>query len=169
MTSNNGLGIVIGVLAGIIAGTVITVVERRVSQGRTERLWLGYLRYEINLNIQKIDGWLQELQRYRNAVNASDLADYAGYFDLSRFLMVTANNLLNAGLLYKHLSYQHIGSLQAAAGELSIFWENYMNNQINENRAQFVQSKAAREVNFWEQKFNQHKSALQDIVAKLSK
>lgn len=165
----NGLGIAVGVLVGILAGTGVTLFVQFVNQWRLEKLWLGYLKYEISLNIQKIDAWQQELGRYRNAVHANNLAMYPGYFDLSRFLTVTVNNLLNAGLLYKHLGYQDIGKLQAASGEFSVFVESYMNNQIQQNKAQFVQSKAAQDVDFWEGKFSEHKDALQQIVAKLPK
>ncbi|MCH7484168.1 MAG: hypothetical protein IIA90_03355 [Chloroflexi bacterium] len=163
----NGLGIVVGVFIGILAGMVISILVAQIKQWRLERAWLGYFEYEIKLNVLRIDSWLEELQRYRNAVNANNLANYFGYFDLSRFLTVTANNLLNVGLLYKHLTFEEIVVLQAASVEFSLVGENFMNTQIQQNKTSFVQAVVAQNVDFWEQKFAQHKQALNAIATKL--
>jgi hypothetical protein len=163
----NGLGIVVGVLIGIIAGTGISLIVQQVQRNQVEKLWLSYLRYEINLNVQKIDGWEAELGKFRNAVNANNLATYFGYFDVSRFLTVTANNLLNAGLLYKHLTYSEVGELQAASSELSLYGENYMNNQILQLKTQYNQQAAAQFADFLQGMFTKHKDALKRIASRL--
>jgi hypothetical protein len=72
-----------------------------------------------------------------------------------------------SGLLYKNLSHEDIGKLQVIFGEFSANGENYLSNQIAQNRANFNKPKAVADVNFWEKKFKEHKKTLEDILKKL--
>ncbi len=163
----NGLGIAVGVFVGVVGGTGVALVTQWVSQKRSESQQVSNLRFELDLNVKKIDGWLEEITRYRNAVNAQNLNTYFGYFDLSRFLMVTSNNLLYSGLLFKHLDYEDIGKLQVISSELSASGQSVLNNAIEQFKVNFDQAKAAENVNFWEGKFREHKQTLQRILQKL--
>lgn len=163
----NGLGIAVGVFVGVVAGVFVTLLVQLINEKRRERHLLQSLRFELGMNIKKIDQWLAEIVNYRNAVNANAMQAYFGYFDLSRYVSVIANQLFVSGLLYKHLSDDEIGKLQVIAWELSLPWENSLNNQVAQNRASFVQPKAAQDVNYWERKFKDHKATLQALLSKL--
>ena len=162
-----GFGIVVGVFVGVVGGTSVALLTQWVNQRRNEGQQVKNLKFELGLNIEKISGWLDEVTKYRNAVNAQTLSTYYGYFDLRRFLMVTAQSMLLSGLLYKHLDYSDIGKLQVISSELSEVGETLINREIEEAKLEFVQAKAAGKVDFWESKFNQHRQTLQQIVDKL--
>ncbi len=162
-----GFGIAVGVFVGVVGGTGVALITAWVNQKRNEGQQVKNLKFELGLNIEKIGVWLDEIAKYRNAVNAQALNTYNGYFDLRRFLMVTAQNMLLSGLLYKRLDYDDIGKLQVISHELSDLGETLINRQIEEAKANFVQADAAGNVNFWESKFNQHRLTLQQIVGKL--
>ncbi len=162
-----GFGIVVGVFVGVVGGTGVALLTAWVNQRRNEGQQVKNLKFELGLNIEKIGVWLDEIAKYRNAVNAQALNTYYGYFDLRRFLMVTAQSMLLSGLLYKHLDYDDIGKLQVISSELSDVGETLINREIDEARANFVQADAAEKVNFWELKFNQHRATLQQIADKL--
>ncbi len=162
-----GLGIVVGVFVGVVGGTAVVLLTAWVNQRRGENQLVRNLRFEFDLNIKKIDVWLEELTSYRNAVNANNLALYAGYFDLSRIVYVTANNMFVSGALYKYLDHGDIGDLQVITSELSLHGENYMNNQITQNRANFNQAVAAADVDFWERKLKGHRQTFERLHRKL--
>lgn len=156
-----------GVFLGVLAGTAVTLLTGWFIERRSESQKLKNLKFEFNLNIKKIDRWLEEITAYRNAVNGDALDIYAGYFDLSRIVYVTANDMFLTGLLYKYLDHDDIGKLQVIFSEFSLYGENYLNNQIAQNKANFNKPKAVQDVNFWEKKFKDHKKTLEEIQKKL--
>lgn len=156
-----------GVFLGVLAGTAVTLLTQWIIQRRREGQKLKNLKFEFELNIKKIDRWLKEITAYRNAVNGDTLHMYAGYFDLSRFVSVTANDMFLTGLLYRYLDHDDIGNLQVLFSEFSLYGENYLNNQIALNKANFNKAKAVQDVNFWEKKFEDHKKTLEQILKKL--
>lgn len=156
-----------GVFLGVLAGTAVTLLTQWIIQRRRESQKLKNLKFEFELNIKKIDRWLEEITAYRNAVNGDTLHMYAGYFDLSRFVSVTANDMFLTGLLYRYLDHDDIGNLQVLFSEFSLYGENYLNNQIAQNKANFNKAKAVQDVNFWEKKFKDHKKTLEQILKKL--
>ncbi len=101
-----------GVFLGVIAGVVVTLVANAIIYKRRNRKNAQNLLFEYELNIKKIDLWLEEIERYRNAVNSETMFQYFGYFDYSKFVIVTANNMFTSGLLYDYLSHDHISILQ---------------------------------------------------------
>ena|SRR2546428_20644 len=156
-----------GVFLGVLAGTAVTLLTQWVLQRRAETQQLKNLEFEFELNIKKIESWLEEMTRYRNAVNGDALATYYGYFDLSRFVYPTANHMFLSGLLYKYLDHDDIGKLLVITSEFSLFGENYLNNQITQHKANFVKAKAVQDVDFWERKFKDHRKSLEEILKKL--
>jgi hypothetical protein len=166
-----------GVFLGVIAGVAIAILAQWINEKVKESQKVKNLKFEFRLNIKKIDKWLEEINKYRNAVNGDSLGSYFGYFDLSRFVTVTANDMFLKGLLYKYLDYNDIGKLQVIYSEFTFPWENILNNQIIQNRNQALQqptswptykSKVVFEVNFWDTKFHEHKKTLEDILKKLA-
>jgi hypothetical protein len=107
------------------------------------------------------------------------LDTYFGYFDLSRIVFVTTNAMFQSGLLYKTLSHRQIEQLQVISSEFSFYGEKYLSNQLTEARrgleqyrssgqmgvwASGLKPDAVRNVNFWEQKFEEHQHSLEAIV-----
>ena len=166
-----------GVFLGVIAGTAVLILLQWINGKVKESQKVKNLKFEFELNIKKIDEWLEEINKYRNAVNGDSLNNYFGYFNLSRFINVTGNDMFLKGLLYKYLDYNDIGKLQAIYSEFTLQGENFLNNQIVQNRNQVLQqptswstlkNKVVFEVNFWDNKFQEHKKALEDILKKLA-
>lgn len=166
-----------GVFLGVIAGVAVLILTQWINEKAKESQKVKNLKFEFGLNIKKINKWLEEINKYRNAVNGDSLGNYFGYFNLSRFVTVTANDMFSKGLLYKYLDYNDIGKLQVIYSEFTLHGENFLNNQIIQNRNQALKepmswptlkSKVVLEVNFWDNKFQEHKKTLEDILKKLA-
>lgn len=171
-----------GVFLGVIAGTAVTVLTSIFLARRQQTQQIRNLRFELDANIRKIDTWIEELGRWRNAVNGDSPHTYFGYFDLSRLLSVTANAMYQSGLLYSKLSHDHIGKLQIILSEFSLHGEQYLNNQMVQSRQAFEKCRtegrlnewsarlkpdAVSVVNFWERKFQEHRRSLEEIMQTL--
>ena len=156
-----------GVFLGVLAGTAVLLLTQSVTRRLAQNQKVKNLRFEFQLNVKKIDGWLDLLGAYRNAVNANAPDTFAAYFDLSRIVFVTANDMWATGLLYKYLTHDDIGKLQVLSADFTSFMENYLNNQIAQSRLAFNQAQAARDVNFWEKKFKDDRQTFIDILRRL--
>lgn len=178
-----GLGLFTGVFLGVIAGVAITFVVERIKEKRNWKQELKNLRFELDTNIVKIEGWLQEVGKWRNAVNGDNFAMYYGYFNLSSAIIATTNTLFMAGRLYDALPNEHITKLQEVFKDLSIIGEQYLNNQIAQKKQLLAQlntsgnqvewhrslkQQCILEIDFWEAKFKAHRDALA-IVSKTVK
>ena len=159
----------LGVFLGVLAGTAVTLLTQWVLNKTREKQKTRNLRFEFELNIKKIDVWLEELAKYRNAVNGDSVQTYAGYFDLSGAVFPTTNEMFQSGLLYKYLSYEEIGKLQVIFTEFSLFGENYLNKQIADNKANPNKQEAVFNIDFYEKKFKEHKATFSALVRKLTK
>ena len=130
--------------------------------------------------MSKIDTWLKELEEYRHAVNGEALHNWPGYFDIGKAVFFTANAMFASGLLYKVLDKDDIAALQKLFTDTG--FEQYMNNQLLQNkqnlmncRAQnrmndWVQThkpEAVRQVDFWQKSFCDHRMKLKEIIDKL--
>ena len=119
---------------------------------------------------------MEEITNYRNAVNGDALNNYFGYFDLSRFVSVTANDMFWSGLLYKYLDHDAIGKLQVIYSEFSLAWEELLNKQVTQNQGKAadlstwtsLKGNVVANVDFWEKKFKEHKKTLEDILKKFA-
>jgi hypothetical protein len=145
----------------------VHIGAQRFFEWRARAQDLKSLKFELRFDIRKIDSWLGDLQRWRNAVNANAIATFYGYFDLSKFIYVTANRMFLSGVLYRYLGEDDIGALQTITTEFSLAWENMLNGQINNMKQNFVQANAVTTVDFWETKFRQHRTTLGNILAHL--
>ena len=169
-----------GVFLGVVAGVLINLLTQFVINRKNENSKIDNLRFELELNIKKIDRWIEEIFSYRNALNSDTLHMYFGYYDLSKFVSVTANELFVKGILYKYLSHEDIGKIQEIYWEFSLSWENIINNEVKQNKENFGYIKAdetkdlsgfkanvVQNINYWEAKFKAHKKTLEDILTKL--
>jgi hypothetical protein len=116
-----GLGSFSGVFFGVVAGSIVTLLVNYLAQRLDERSQIKNLVFELSLNCTKLEEWLEELTKYRNAVNGDSLDSYYGYIRLSSAIGVTTNQLHTRGVLYRHLSHEHIAQLQEAFTDLSIY------------------------------------------------
>lgn len=169
-----------GVFLGVIAGVAINLLTQFLINKHNEKSKINNLRFELKLNIEKIDSWIEEITRYRNALNSDTLHLYFGYYDLSKFVSVTANELFANGTLYKYLIHGDIGKIQVIYWEFSLNGENFINNQVNQNKEIFghikadatkdlyeFKTKVVQDINFWEEKFKLHKKTIEEILSKL--
>lgn len=167
-----------GVFLGVIAGTAVTLLVQYLIQYKDIQQQTKNLKFELELNVGKIDAWLDELGKYRNAVNGDALHNYFGYFDLSRTVSNTTSTMFISGRLYKKLTHDQIGQLQAVFSTLSFNGERYMNEQVTtrirmfnacraENRMDYWtttgKSEVVRDINFWEQKLTAHREEMKNI------
>lgn len=179
---NQILGSAIGAFLGVVAGIVVMIVSSRIQARAARKQQVRNLCFELRLNIKKIDGWLHEVTRYRNAVNGDSLHRWSGYLDLSKTVSTTAMSMLNSGVLYNTLSYQDIASLQEVYWDLSQAGEHYLNDQLKNTRTRFqrLQEQGASAVwlatlkpeavgiaDYWENKLIDHRDKLARIAAAL--
>ncbi|MCH8343907.1 MAG: hypothetical protein IH983_07960 [Planctomycetes bacterium] len=171
-----------GVFLGVLAGTAVTILAGLFLQSRKQKQQEGNLRFEFELNIHRIDGWLEDLTRYRNAINGDALHTFFGYFDLSKVIYPTANAMFLSGTLYKKLSLDQIGKLQVLFATFSLGGEQFMNNQMTKTKQAFEQCRSSNDmepwttelkpeavanVDFWEETFQEHRTTLDQIVQSL--
>ena len=171
-----------GVFLGVLAGTAVTLLTGWLLQKKNQAQQARNLRFELQLNLGKIDHWLEELGTYRNAVNGDTLNTYFGYVDLGKMVYVTANSMFQSGLLYKYLDDEMIGQLQVILSELSLVGERQLNDLIWRHKQVFQYSRdpqkehlwsgggkadAVRHADFWEPKLKGHRKTLEKLIAAL--
>ena len=174
-----GLGQFTGVFLGVVAGTIVTILVHRWFSSRAESNQLRNFIFELELNAKKLEGWLEELTKYRNAVNGDSLLTYFGYFKFSSFIGVTASQLHGSGAIYKYLSHEHIGQLQEVYNTLSINGEHYINNQIEQRKQTlaalkendqeelwqtWLKPQVVSDINFWEEKLKSHLKSVRSVI-----
>lgn len=118
----------LSIFIGVVAGTFVNALTQAFFEWRKRKELLRNLKFEVEMNIKKLDKWLESVLNYRNAVNSETLFRFFDYFDFSKFISVTFFNMFNSGILYKYLNHQEIAELQIIIGELSSGGENYMFN-----------------------------------------
>ena len=171
-----------GVFLGVLAGTVVTILTQWYFAKRGQTQQTQNLKFELELNVSKIDTWLEGLEKYRHAVNGDALHNWPGYFDIGKAVFVTANAMFTSGLLYKVLDKDDIAALQELFAELSPAGEQYMNNQLGEYRRIFtsfryekridewIQTRkpdAVGKADLWQKNFCDHRMKLKEIIDKL--
>ena len=170
------------VFVGVLAGTAVTVLTGIILQRRKQKQQERNLRLEFELNIRRINGWLDDLTRYRNAINGDALHTFFGYFDLSKVVYATANAMFLSGTLYKKLSLAQIGELQVLFATFSLAGEQVMNNQMTKAKQAFEQCRSSNDMerwttelkpeavgdlDHWEVTFKEHRTTLDQIVQSL--
>lgn len=170
-----------GVFLGVVAGALIHILLQEINTWRYRKMRTLNLRLELELDIRKIDEWLEEVVTLRNAINGDTIGTYYGYFNLSRAVFTTAGDMFNSGELYRLLSYQEIGKLQAIVPALSYGAESFINAQIDRRRSEYttasdsgnpkamveVKRAAVADVDNWQGGFEDHQKTLKSIIEKL--
>lgn len=171
-----------GVFLGVLAGTAVNFLGYRCIQRHQEKSQVRNLIFELDLDCKKIDHWLEQLRELRNAINGDCLDRWFGYFDFSRFIYLTANNMFQSGQLYKLLTHEQIEPLQEIVSTYTQNGEQFINTQANLHKQVFLESKgkpgggewakggkadAAQFVNFWETKLNEHRRQIEGMATSL--
>ena len=164
-----------GVFLGVIAGTAVLLLVEYINKRINLNQQIKNLNFELGYNIKKLDSWIEEVEKYRNAVNGETLNSYAGYFDLSRIITATSNNLLQSGLLYNIINHDELAKIYVIFSELSVDAEQYLNKQVDDNRRIFedciknskmdqwtkkYKAQVVRNVDFCDEKFKGHRANL---------
>ena len=164
-----GLGIVVGVFLGVVGGTAVNLVIGLMNQKRSENKKLANLKFELELNIKKLDTWLGYVTEWRTYVGANTPARFLRYFDLSKMVFFTANDMWASGLLYDHLDHEDVGALQDLGGRFNQFYESTINSQAAQHKTgQVAQGDAIGQIDFWDNQLKGHKDTLETLLRKLS-
>ena len=158
----------VAVFLGVVAGTAVNIATQWFIARRTEKQQLKNLGFEFEMNIGKINRWLEGLTEYHNAVNSDTLDSFFYWFDLSKFVVVTANNMFTSGTMYKYLTHKDIEILQTMFTQLSYRGEDYINRQVDQNKKMCDKAMATKDINYWERQFKNYKAQLKDLTERLS-
>ena len=160
-----------GVFSGIIAGVFIHLGVDAYRNWRIQRKTIKNLKFEIDFNIEKIDLLLEELQKYRNKVNADSLSSYFGYFVMTQVITTTLIQMFFDRSIYKYLDYEHIGKLQIFYKFFTLEIERLINNQITWNKEHIsepgIKQQVTQQIDVWEAGFKNNKKDLKMIKDKL--
>jgi hypothetical protein len=168
-----GLGSFTGNFLGVIAGIATTLGVQSISKLQSKKALLQNFVFELTLNKDKMEKWILETTDYRNAVNGDALGNYFGYFNLSSFLGVIANQIHNSGDVYNILTREQFKQLQVVFNEMT--WEVAINKQISDNRDYFIANQntpnwltkkpeIVGQINHLEQKFRSHINVINTII-----
>jgi ABC-type lipoprotein release transport system permease subunit len=163
----------LGVAAGLAVGVIVNIIVNWLINIFKERKIINYFKYEIDINIEKINSFKTELQKYKEKVLSDSINTYFGWFYLSEIILTTINQIFYSGLIYRKFNYEDIEELQKFKKDFSISSEKYINDQVKENTTNFVQGninvkqRALNQITFWENKFNEHRVKLENIKNKL--
>jgi len=162
-----------GVAAGLIVGLLVHLLVTWYINFNRERNAVKYFKYEIDVNVKKINSFIKELENYKIKVLADSLDSYYGYFYLGEIIPTTINQFFLSGLIYKKFNYEEIEELQKFIKDFSLNTEQYINGQVKNNIQDFnnkipgVKQRAERQIKFWEYKFNDHIKKINVIKDKL--
>lgn len=125
------------IFIGIVAGIGVNILTQKIINWKNEKNILKNFKFEIDFNVKKINRFLEYLRDYRDCVNGDSLNKFTKYFDLSRVIFGTTNNMLFSGLLYKYLSDENVENILIMTSQFTLYWENQINSNIGQHIANF--------------------------------
>lgn len=167
-----------GIFWGVVAGALVYFLLQEMNTWRYRKNRKLNLRLELELDIKKVNDWLAEVDKLRNAINGDTIGSYYGYFHLSSAVFTTAGDMFSSGELYRLLSYKQIGELQAIGRFMSYDGERVINAQINQRKSEYVAASgsnktqapvevkraAVADVDYWQESFEGHRRSLESII-----
>jgi hypothetical protein len=170
-----------GIFGGIVVGILVQLGVNKLQNRKFEVRKVNHLKSELKFNVAKIDVWLGDMGKLRECIMGDVIATFYGYFDLSKALFVTANDMLSTGLLYEKLEHTDIEKLQYAVSVLSPSNEVVYSKAIGQwqqtldvtrldsdgDISHAVKEGAVKQVDFWLADLKEHRKALSDIADKL--
>lgn len=156
--SVNAIGVALGIVGGILAYYLFEWIKSRSERELQKRL----LMKEVELNLGKLKGFLDELQRWEQAVRDDTIVDYFGYFPLSQVFTATSLRLLQSGQLYDFLEPEDLVELQNLfTVYYSPMGETRINTQVQNHHNMYTTSQQQDDLKFWHQQGRRY--ALRDI------
>lgn len=171
-----GLGIFVGVIAGVVAGTLVTALINYLQLFRAKKYRIECLKFELIFNKEKINSFIEELQKYRFSVSGDALKTYFGYFQLSSMVYSTANSMYLDGSLYKLIDAPNeLVELQKAFRSYTADSEVDFNKNIREYKEICETDEWAKkkpdivsDLAFWEARFKEDIVILDKLLKKIS-
>ncbi len=179
-----GIGSFTGTFTGVIAGIFITYTMQRITNRMLQKQAIKNFSFELKINEEKLDEWIGEITKHRDAVNGDSLHNYHYFFKLSSFIGVSAQQLHLSGKAYEILSNEQFRKLQQTYDEMSLGWEQMINNRISQEKSTFQSLRNAQNLHEWhiqhkpevinhitflEQKFKEHRNTVKEIIESLKK
>ncbi|QQO54409.1 MAG: hypothetical protein N838_14715 [Thiohalocapsa sp. PB-PSB1] len=142
----------IGAFLGVIAGTFISyglnlMFERRTINQRKENF-----RFEVAYNLRQVERWIGDVSDLRNAINSEALHTWAVWLDFGKVMRGSGDDMFKSGLIYKYVTHDQIGNLQAFYGDFSEHFEQFVNQRIVQLRQDFVQKEMVELLKYLEDK-----------------
>lgn len=157
------------ILIGIIVGIIVNILTQKFLNWRNEIQLIKNFKFEIKYNIKKIEMFEKYTIRLRDLVNGDNLINFVDYFDLTKTIFITTNQMHFSGTLYKYLEDENLAGLLDTSSRFNQGWEMLINNQINELKTKFISNnyikqEAVNLVDFWEKFFLDRKKVLSHIL-----
>jgi hypothetical protein len=159
-----------GVFLGVIAGTAVAILTQRFLLWKQEEQKIRNLKFEIQFNIKQIDRWTEYMRRYRDAVNGETMGSWAEYFDFSRIIKSTIEDMIQTGLIYKKLSRDTtdiVSYLLLFISSYNLGYEYVINQEILNQRQNFNKQLATMQITVHEKKLQENKKNLETILKSL--
>lgn len=158
------------IFIGIVVGIIVNIITQKFLLWRSEIQLIKNFKFELNYNIKKIEIFEKYIRRLRDLVNGDNLYNFVDYFDLTKIIFNSANQLYYSGLLYKYLDNESVGRFLDTSSRFNQGWETLINSQVNDHKIKFItnnnysKKEAVNLIDFWEKFFSDHKKVLQDLL-----
>lgn len=156
-----------GAFVGVIAGTFIQFFCQKLLDRSQRGKLLAILRREMQYNLYILDVHIQEVQSFRNAINANNIQDYYGYIKSTDLIYSSPIELLKSGILYEMFDKDHILLFQKLLQSGTPATEQWINSNIESRKKDFRQDESSRFANFLEGRFREHKKDIETIIKAL--
>ncbi len=70
----------VSIFIGILVGTIVNAATHYLVKWRNSKQDIKHLKFELQMNIKKMDKFLEEIIEYRNSVNSETMDLYCGYY-----------------------------------------------------------------------------------------
>jgi hypothetical protein len=132
----------LGAAVGVPAGAIVQYLAQLGIDWAREQSQKDALASELEFNRTLLDEFSAELRQFRNAVNASAVNGYYGYFQLSNGLFVQATAMISSGHLYRWMDKETIRKIQRASRFLSVGTEQWLNGEVDKLREAYADDPA---------------------------
>lgn len=160
-----------GTAVGVVAGTLVTLATTQSVDWWRRRQELKNLRFELRMAQRRLQEWLQEATRWRDAIVAEGVSEYFGYFKVSLFPMPTLLQMFREGRLYKHFSDTQLIALLEAAEFFTPAGEGMINRGVAESKQLAARSAPKPDVvkvaAFWTDKLGDFKRTVDSLAETL--
>ncbi len=160
---NNGFWVFVGIVAGTLVNLLSVIIIVTVKKKKIKR----NIKFEISLNISKIQEWKRMLDQVLQASNSDIIGDCYVLFDFQKIILWTINKTITDGTVYDYIDQESIVTLQKFSDFGTTFYSERINDAIQNFKKSPDRAGAAKMVSFWKSLLDQHESGLRLIESKL--